>query len=249
MTAILKNQIKDESKKLNKYLIYNSLASPWLKNIRDCQNEIASLNPHPHYLESYRNDEIYFWRHIPEWITKDFSKGEIDRALDIGSAYGTLALYCKKMFDCDVYTVDFMETYLSPSLIKKYNFHFNQKNVELDDLPFEFKFDVILFTEILEHLNFNPVPTLKKIRGLLSEKGKLYLSTPDAAKWGKVTKYYTKIDDIPPPQKGMPVVDDHVYQYNKDELLGIIEAAELKVYRFDYSPGVARRHFNLTLTK
>jgi predicted SAM-dependent methyltransferase len=45
-------------------------------------------------------------------------------------------------------------------------------------------------TEVLEHLNFHPVPTLKKVYNLLSENGALYLSTPDAYEWGKVNKYY-----------------------------------------------------------
>jgi SAM-dependent methyltransferase len=234
---------------LQNYTIRSHKNKPWIRDVMKCQDEIATLNPHPKYLQSYRNQEIYYWLHIPKWIREDWSKHTIERCLDIGCAYGTLALYCKILFDCEVYCTDWVDTYLSPSLLKKYNFLFNVNNIELDPLPWDVKFDVIIFTEVLEHLNFHPVPTLKKIRDLLSEDGKLYLSTPDASQWGRVIKYYLYLDKIPFPKKGFPIIDDHVYQYNKNELFHILDFAGLDTCRFDYSPGVASRHFNLTLVR
>lgn len=248
MFTNVKDYAKYKSRRLRRdYIIFSHAASPWMKNIKKCQNEIANLSPHPQYLQTYRNQEIFFWRHIPEWISKDYSRGNVKRCLDIGCAYGTLALYCKKLFNCEVYAIDYVDTYLSSLLVKKYDFLFNVNNIELDTFPWDVKFDVITFTEVLEHLNFNPVPTLKKIGFLLSENGKLYLSTPDASQWGKVTKYYSCLDEMLLPERGLPIVDDHVYQYNKSELFNVLKAAGLNVYRFGYSPGVASRHFNLTL--
>jgi SAM-dependent methyltransferase len=191
---------------------------------------------------------MYYWLHIPKWIYEDWTKKPVERFLDIGCAYGTLALYCKKLFNCEVYVTDCVDTYLSQSLVKKYNFMWNVNNIELDPFPWNVKFNAIIFTEVLEHLNFYPVPTLKKIRNLLLNDGKLYLSTPDASQWGKVTKYHSNLGKMPLPRKGLPLVDDHIYHYNKNELFHILDAAGFKVYRFAYSPGLAR-HFNLTLMK
>ena len=108
----------------------------------------------------------------------------------------------------------------------------------------------IILTEILEHFNYNPVPTLKKIRNLLTENGRLYLSTPDASQWGRVTKYYSTISDMPAPRRGLPLFDAHIYQYKKQELLNILISAGFVIQRFGYSPGyLAGRHFNLTLNR
>jgi hypothetical protein len=52
---------------------------------------------------------------------------------------------------------------------------------------------------------------------------------------------------MPPPEPGQSLVDDHVYQYEKDELFGLVEEAGFAVERFAYAPGVLHRHFNLTL--
>ncbi len=228
--------------------IYSHATSPWMRGIRACQKEIAELNPHPHYTQAYRSQEIFFWRRIPEWIRKDYIHTTARRYLDIGCAFGTLALYSKKFLKCDIYTTDYVDTYLSKTLAKKYDFFFRINNIELDAFPWDAKFDVITFTEVLEHLNFNPVPTLRKIRSLLTENGKLYLSTPDAAEWGKVTKYYADWNNMPLPNKSLPIVNDHVYQYTKEELFDALKAAGFNVERFGYSPGVVCRHFNLTLT-
>lgn len=117
--------------------------------------------------------------------------------------FGTIALYCHKLTGCDIYCVD-CDEHLSKSLIKKYNFHYDINNIEIDPFPNNVKFDIIIFTEVLEHFNFHPVPTLKKICNLLSEQGKLYLSTPDGGwfQWGRITKYYSTINDMPLPKKG-----------------------------------------------
>jgi SAM-dependent methyltransferase len=172
----------------------------------------------------------------------------VENCVDFGCGFGTLALYCKRLLNCSVYCVDFEEI-LSPLLVKKYGIKFTIGNFEIEPFPWDLNFDIVVFTEILEHLNFHPVPTLRRLSNILSKNGKLYLSTPDAAEWGKTTKYYTGVDKMPYPKIGSQIVDDHVYVYNKDELLSILDAAGLKVLRFGYSPGVLGRHFNLTLAK
>ena len=42
------------------------------------------------------------------------------------------------------------------------------------------KYDVILFTEILEHITFNPINFWKKIYSLIQTKGYIYISTPNS---------------------------------------------------------------------
>jgi len=229
---------------------------PWrdsfyMREIFLCQNEILKLASHPHYVNIYKNSEIYYWKNIAKWLYKSHQRNEIKKCLDIGCAYGTLALFCKRLFNSDIYCIDYIDTYISRELIERYKFKFQVNNIELDEFPWETKFDIIIFTEILEHLNFHPTITLKKIRNLLTDDGVLYLSTPDAARWGRVTKYYASLDLIPPPNRDMPIVDDHVYQYNKTELINVISDAGFKIDKFAYSPGILNRNrcFNLALKK
>jgi len=232
---------------LNKLKKLKYRKEPWMVEIVKCQAEIAAFDPYPYYLRKYRSVESYTWLHIPKWMCEDSEKHKIERCLDIGFAYGTLSLFSKKVFGCQNYCIDCVDKYLNQALVQKYGFVFSRNNIELDPFPWEVTFDVIIFTEVLEHFNFSCVPTLRKIRTLLAEDGRLYLSTPDASQWGKITKYYSSLDEMPKPQKGLPIIDDHVYQFDKEELFGVLEASGFTVDRFDYSPGVAYRHFNLAL--
>ena len=226
-----------------------SLRQPWMQEIAACQRIITAAQPHPHYLRAYRDQEVLYWLHIPKWIYAARTSRPVRRCLDIGCAYGTLALFCRRLLGCEVYCTDVTERYFTPLLAETHGLVFAENNFELDDLPWNLSFDMVIFTEVLEHLNFHPVPTLVKLRNLLADQGRLYLSTPDAYEWGRITKYYAGMDEMPSPHPGLAMVDDHVYHYCKSELLAILEAAGLAVERLDYSPGVAHRHLNLTVVK
>jgi len=157
----------------------------WAKEIHRCQQEVSETDAHPHYLKAYRDAELWYWLHIPSWMT-DLSKAgfKVNKVLDVGCAYGTLALFSQRMFNCEIYCTDFTDIYLSEKLKQNYNFNFAVNNIEREEFPWPLQFDVIIFTEVLEHLNFHPKPTLRKLRSLLLSNGKLFLTTPDAKEWG-----------------------------------------------------------------
>jgi len=221
----------------------------WWQEVIRCQDIIAASEPHPYYLQAYRREEIWCWIHIAKWLWEDGRERRPRRCLDIGCAYGTLSLYCRRLFSCQVSCTDCTDRYLSSALVRQQGLTFAQSNIELDTPLWGADFDVVLFTEVLEHLNFHPVPTLRKIAGLLAEGGRLYLSTPDAAEWGRLTKYYASVGDIPQPEAGLARVDDHVYHYSRAELADVVAAAGLRVERWSYSPGASGRHHNLALVK
>lgn len=223
---------------------------PWLAEIQKCQEEIANLSPSPYYLSNYMPAEQNYWRCLPKWIYEDRKNHKTEKCLDIGCAYGTLALFCKKILNCEVYCTDVYGSNLSKSLIEKYNFIFCENNIETNQFPWDITFDTIIFTEVLEHFNFHPVPTFKKIHELLNENGRLYISTPDASQWGKDKNYYPSYTKMPYPKKGVSIVDDHIYLFEKQELIDILEEAGFKIEKFDYAPGViGQRHFNVMATK
>jgi 2-polyprenyl-3-methyl-5-hydroxy-6-metoxy-1,4-benzoquinol methylase len=225
----------------------------------DCQKEITTrtATPEPNeygYAPRYRDAELGYWTHIPGWVYEDFraaAGSRTLRCLDVGCAYGTLLLYAAKSLGCELYATDFIR-YLDASLIDAYDIHYQINNIEREAFPWPLQFDVIFFTEILEHLNFKAKPTLQKLRKLLKPGGRLYLSTPDASQWGKQTKYYATYSEVPrlTLDSASPVIDDHVWQFDEAELRRLVAGAGFQIARFDYSPGspgCGKRHFNLAL--
>jgi len=216
--------------------------------LKECQNEISEMDPLSYYCSAYRDTEVLYWRIMPKWIVEDCKKNKIKRILDIGGGYGTLSLFFKKESGCDVYFIDFISDYINNNLIKKYNFNFKVCNIETEEIPWNLKFDVILLTEVIEHFNFHPLKTLKKLRKALADNGSLYLSTPDSLSWGKLSRYAT-VDDMPIVGDKIKIVDEHVYQFSKEELLALFDEAGFIVERFSYSPGNSFRHLNFVLKK
>ena len=223
----------------------------------DCQDEITARRETPgpdisNYGARYRPVELGYWQHIPQWIYEDFGRRSAPerqlQCLDVGCAYGTLLLFAVKLLGCKPYAIDFVN-FIDPSLVKDYGIQYSINNIEREPFPWDICFEIILFTEVLEHLNYNAVSTLKKLRNLLAPGGRLYLSTPDASQWGRQTKYYSRYPDVPmfSADSQHSVIDDHVWQFNEIELKQVVSDAGFRIVRHDYSPGTGMRHFNVTL--
>jgi len=223
---------------------------PWQAALDEAQRAVAALCPNGYYEKAYRAAESSYWSQIPRWIDQDNRAHRFRRCLDVGCAYGTLLVYTRILSGCEAYGIDFVPAYLGEAVCQAYDLRFAVSNVELDPLPWDVTFDAIILTEVLEHFCFSAVPTLRKLRQHLGEDGQLYLSTPDAAEWGRQLRYYSSYADLPDPdtERRALVVDDHVWHFNQEELLDVVSRAGFVVRRFDYSPGVGARHFNLTLT-
>jgi SAM-dependent methyltransferase len=223
----------------------------WRALLTECQEEVALLATNPHYRAAYREQELSYWLNVPGWIQADTCERRPQRCLDIGCAYGTLMLFTKKLTGCEAFGMDFTDAYISPALVKKYDITFAVSNIELDPLPWPHLYDLVLFTEVLEHLNFRAERTLCKIAECLAPGGVLYLTTPDAAEWGRTTRYYTSYAELPEPRSELrsQLLDDHVWQFDEAEVRNILEKAGLTIVRFAFAPGQSRRHFNLTLRR
>ena len=245
----LSRKIKRILFNMNKELEKKYKNEKWMQILLMCQEDILKHNPSEYYVNSYREHEKCYWINIPKWIYSDYENIKVEKILDIGCGYGTLSLFCQKLFHPEIFCIDFISSYLSKSLIEDKKINFKVNNIETDKFQWDEKFDIIIFTEVLEHLNFNPKPTLKKIYDLLKVNGRLYLSTPDASQWGKITKYYKNIAEIPHPTKDKKIIDDHIYQFNKEELLKILDDVGFEIIKSSYSPGVINRHFNFVLKR
>ena len=175
--------------------------------IASIQGQIASLDtPGGYYATTYRRDEQRYWANLPGWIRTNAERHKVTRVLDIGCGYGTLLAFATELYYAEGYCIDV--TQYIPQFGKSRGFHFTAGNIQLDPVPEPGSFDVILMTEVLEHFNFSPLPTLKKIHDALAPGGVFFLSTPDADEWGRQTKYYTHLKDLPPADRSSKFIDE-----------------------------------------
>jgi SAM-dependent methyltransferase len=197
-------------------------------------------NVEGYYERVYSKEERLYWFPVLDWIR---DRSSVKRVADIGAAYGTLLLYAIKChFPDHSLAIDAIGI-MSPHLIGRYNITYLNRDIErsaVDDIG---TYDLILFTETLEHLNFHPVPTLCKLRQMLSGNGQIILTTPDALEWGQITTYYPSLDAIPR-YTGQVVewIDGHIWQYTREEVEMVVRAAGLEVAKFAYARGVSGGH-------
>lgn len=211
------------------------------------QDHIASFDtPGGYYRTTYRYAEPQYWSFFPKWMREDAGTRKVTRILDIGCGYGTLLTLAVRIYGAQGYCLD--STPYAAALARKDGLIFSQSNIELDPIPWKEKFDVIIMTEVIEHFNFHPTPTLEKIRAALAPGGLFFLSTPDARSWGRTTKYFKRLEDIPPPpSRPAKVIDDHIWVYGRSDLLRVARTAGLKVERLEISNPKSASHFNLLL--
>ena len=93
--------------------------------------------------------------------------------LDVGCAYGTLDYILRKI-GIEVKAIDIMPELHSKTMFQELGIKFEKKNIETDKI--EGKYDVIVLTDVLEHLCYNPLPVLKKLKNACN-KG-ILISTP-----------------------------------------------------------------------
>lgn len=193
----------------------------------EVQKELIELTDNGWYAQQYVKYEKTYWPDILIWLS------------------GTLLIYCQKLLGSKPYCINDSMGFLGKGVIKKYDIVSAHKNIELDEFPFEEKFEIMIMTAVLEHFNFHPLPTLKKLRSHLAEGGVFYLSVPDSAskEWGKLTKYFKSVDEMPMPKRELYIDGGHHYHYTDVELTKLLDDAGFKILRKTCSYGI----FNIAL--
>ncbi|WNL45545.1 class I SAM-dependent methyltransferase [Dyella sp. BiH032] len=124
-----------------------------------------------------------------------------------------------------------------------FTFDFLNNNVDLEDLPFEGHFDIILFCEVIEHLVGDPLGALLRIKKKLTPGGLLILSTPNVNRLENIAKMMAG-QNIYDPISGYGVYGRHNREYNKHELFLMLDHAgfDLEVI---FSSDVHENHSNI----
>jgi len=151
-------------------------------------------------------------------IQKNFPKGA--RVLDLGCATGDLIAELKDR-GCEVWGVDLDKN--AVNFAKKYLKLENVYAMSCDEffkLPNLPKFDLIIFFELLEHLD-NPLEFIQNIKKILKEDGTIVMSTPSRERilanlWQS---------DFPP---------HHLTRWNENAIFNLFEKIGFKITRICY---------------
>ncbi len=114
-------------------------------------------------------------RKVLELVLNNSSKE--DSILDIGCFDGKILKELEKAGYKNLYGVDFSE--VSKINFKGTSINFAPYDIEAEDIPFKKQFDIIIYSDVLEHL-FSPQTTLFDIRNKLTKQGKIVFSVPNA---------------------------------------------------------------------
>lgn len=225
--------------------------------IDSIQTRIAAADPSKdaYYDSQYRAEESTYWAKIPRWIVEDaelrrlVDGDTVVEILDIGCGYGTLLAFATSAYAGRGLCLDIVP-FLRADIQQTYAINYLEMDVEKSPFPFDLEADIVLMTEVIEHLNFHPRHTLAKIYSALKPGGSFFLSTPDAENgWGRVVDYYGSIDEMPAPDPDKPWIDGHIWQYNATEIRTVLEAAGFEIRRFTRTPGIVGEHFNIWAAK
>tara|TARA_B100001059_G_C17829645_1_gene583731 strand:+ start:1479 stop:2396 length:918 start_codon:yes stop_codon:yes gene_type:complete len=147
--------------------------------------------------------------------TNDLSSKEY-KALDIGCGGGTL-LYTLKTFYQNIllHGVELNETYSS---IARKNLNIDLKNVNYESGLFDYKFDLLINTKVLEHI-IDPLPFLKIMASDLNESGNLFIEVPDISDMYNLPKNDERFF-IP-----------HIYFFSKETLSFLLEKSGFEIVK------------------
>jgi SAM-dependent methyltransferase len=138
-------------------------------------------SPPSTYVQAHRHEYI---RTVRDVLSVMPAEAGNTRVLEIGSFFGVVCMALKYL-GYDVTASDVPEYIDMPEQAKRYSRHgIATAAVRLEDyiLPFSDEtFDVIIMCEVLEHLNFNPLPLLKEINRIGKPNSVFYLSLPNGA--------------------------------------------------------------------
>jgi len=156
-----------------------------MKNIEKALQQVYEV-----VLESNVKQDIeYFNFHKKRYLRMAESLGEIDGTgkvvLDIGSHYLHSSLLLQ-FLGYEVYSMDVAE-FWDLDFIKERKTKFNLRSITENNLEsfeshanIDNKYDIILFTEILEHITFNPIHFWKRMHTIVKPNGLIYISTPNS---------------------------------------------------------------------
>jgi len=202
-----------------------------------------------------------------ENILIDFNKifnGNLNgkQVLEISSFLGVVDIALAKIgFEVYAYDIpEFQNNSKLNELYSKFNVHPSSgylKDVWQNGLPYpDNHFDAVILSEVIEHLNFNPLPVLQEINRILKKDGILYITTPNQVNLinrikiilgrsirNSISDSVTQLD----PTKHT-ICGIHWREYTLEELIQLLEIMGFTITTYTYSH-MAKTHTSSFIKK
>lgn len=197
------------------------------------------------YLEAMRS----FYDRVYRDILDISHEGSV--VIELGAYLGVVSLALKnsgfKVTACDI-----------PLFYERKNVREYLKQLDLDYSAFDLaeamyplpdgKADLIVATEVIEHLPFNLIPVFTKLRSALKKGGYIYISTPNGAAILKRLRFLLKgiqpnfnVNELVEqcdPTKNMSV-GLHWREYSKKELVELLNSCDFEVEKIYTHAGIS----------
>lgn len=175
-----------------------------INTISEVYNTFSKMGWHDEGEKNYFSNQKNRYYKIIEYILQ-IKAAEKNKLLDVGTHMLHFSTVAKEL-SYDVYGSD-IEQFVNDDINKLRIQHYGLREPKICQLenyfiPFDNNsFDIIVFAETIEHLNFNPLPILKEFYRLLKHDGILVISTPNVLRIGNRIKLlfgktiYTSIEE------------------------------------------------------
>jgi len=106
-------------------------------------------------------------------------------------------------------------------------------NIENKDLPFKKNhFDLVLFTEVIEHLTIHPQKVLTQIKRVLKPSGYLLLTTPNVLRWQNIFSLIIRKNIyFPLDQLHQSPYHRHHREYTRPEIINLLQSVGFKIIK------------------
>jgi len=175
-------------------------------------------------------DNNFTYRILIDILNKNVGSQK-KKILDIGCGAGTLSFYLGNK-NHDVLGIDISSKAIKECLNSKKGLNLNNVNFEQFDFPNNYpkeKFDVVIFTEVIEHVE-DDKKALGIIWKILKPNGLMILSTPSNKaplhRIGLTKKFDLKVG--------------HVRRYSLSNITNIINESEFKIIKTYHKEGILR---------
>ena len=171
--------------------------------------------------------------------------GKNKKVLDIGCAYGFYDIILKENFNCDVTGIEMEEsTDAYCRLLKKYNIPVIHSTLSKNKCPIEDEsFDIVIFSEILEHLRLSPLRALCEVTRMLKPGGTMLLTTPNIGYLRNVIHLLTGkniLQPFPENDENLDNITDsltHTRIYVMSELIDLTKKSGFEIIEANYLSG------------
>lgn len=191
-------------------------------------SKIKNINEYKFSNDAFEGHEKRYKDNL-QLISDSLKKGKI---LEIGSSPYHLTFALKKL-GYDIYGLDVNPKTLK-GFQKKNNLRIKRGNIETERLPFpDGRFDMVIFTEIFEHLSINPIFALREVNRVLRRKGLILLSTPNLYSLHKIIMFIIGKSFNNALQEFKKVESagymGHIREYSNKEIKDILEFCKFKI--------------------